>query len=246
MMDVTTLETGRTQPVYNSLDPVFPSGVQISLPAGSEAAMARHRGEAVRLKAEVFDKDLTDEDDRLGKAVFLLEGTEGTVSRGALGGCSGFGASAVSFSWRITSEITPAATLQLSEVSALNVPTGLDMRSARGSKASDPYLKFLLLEVGDLEASTRLPTKPNESSPVWSETVSLGLPRASARPPLINVRLWDDDAGDADDPIASSDVRLDGGGQVTVELPVRKGLVTNPKKVVVSFKYTIVEEPEEA
>ena len=105
----------------------------------------------------------------------------------------------------------------------------------------------MLLEVGDYDSSTRLPTKPNEANPKWSETVALELPRASSRPPLINVRLWDDDVGDADDPIGSTDVRLTGGseGVMEIELPIRKGLVKKPKKVKASFKFKILVDPED-
>ena len=247
MLGVQGVETGRTQPQFNTCDPVFPFGVQISLPMGSEAAMAHHAGKPVQVRAEVWDKDLTDEDDRLGKAVFTLEGSSGKVSKAALTGCSGFGDSAMSFSWEITSQITPWAICELSEVSATNVPTGLDLKSGPGGRGSDPYLKFVLLEVGDYDSSTRLPTIWNESNPKWKETVALELPRASSRPPLINVRLWDDDVGDGDDPIGSTDVRLTGGSEGVVEfhLPIRKGLVKKPKKMRATFKYKIIVDPED-
>ena len=49
-------ETGRTQPVYNDLNPVWPHPVQLMLAAGTEAAM----NEAPRLQIRVYDKDLTE------------------------------------------------------------------------------------------------------------------------------------------------------------------------------------------
>jgi len=193
------------------------------------------------VKAEVYDKDLTDEDDRLGSAVITLDGGSGTVSRAALKGCAGFADCAVTFSYELTTEIAPAATLTLSGVSARDVPSGMDVSSGTGYKKAAPYLKFILLEVGDLVCETRLPTQPNSHNPTWTETCALELPRASPRPPMINVRLWDDDMNMDDDPIASTDVRLSADGEMTVELPIRKGLVPKgkPSKVRVTFKHTI-------
>ena len=61
-------ETGRTQPVYNTLEPVWAQDVQLMLAAGTEAAM----GLLPKLLVRVYDKDLTDSDDLLGECEVVL------------------------------------------------------------------------------------------------------------------------------------------------------------------------------
>jgi len=192
---------------------------------------------------EVYDKDLTDDDDRLASAVLTLEGKSGTLSKESLAGCSGWPDSLVTFTYELSDQITPPAVLTLSGISAKDIPLGIDRGSKKGFKKADPYLKFALMEVGDFESKARLSTCQNSSNPTWKESVELQLPRASPRPPMINIRLWDDDQSDADDPIASTDVRLSGSGEATATLPIRKGLVKKgAQKVQVALKFAIAEE----
>ena len=53
-------------------------------------------------------------------------------------------------------------------------------------------------------------------------SLTLELPRGSSRPPLLMIRLWDDDVHDEDEALASNDIRLvQGGGLHDVTLTGR-------------------------
>ena len=57
------VECGRTQPIYNNLNPKWVGDVQLFLAPGTEAARERQP----KLLVRVYDKDLTDADDLLGE-----------------------------------------------------------------------------------------------------------------------------------------------------------------------------------
>ena len=133
----------------------------------------------------------------------------------------------------------PEGTLQLSNLSAANVP---DADVTGG--ISDPYLTILVLDVPNLDddddESTARPilrhmppleanafgekhsimarttVKGNSAHPVWEgEEFTLTLPAGTPRPPSILVRLWDDDVTKPDEPLAEAELQLDeDGGKV--------------------------------
>ena len=95
----------------------------------------------------------------------------------------------------------------------------------------------------------RTTTKPNDKNPVWSEPLELQLPRGSPRPPLLMVRLWDDDRNDADDPLATTDVRLEptsvtkGSSSGKCEMGL-VGIGRGNRGVKVSFEWERVDDDE--
>ena len=118
----------------------------------------------------------------------------------------------------------------------------------------DPYIRFSLLETGedDLDAthaggheatstSVVTPTIQNATKADWGTlTLTLALPRGSARPPLLAIGLWDEDTRSDDDALAFEDVRLNAAGGVhTVKLIGRKGSGMG-KHVHVEFKAEFV------
>lgn len=214
--------------------------MQLTLPAYRAYKMLEAGGPTVKLT--LYDKDLTTSDDKLGCAEVKLDGTSGKMAAVGLGGeCT------MSFGYAITPGVPPAATLTIRAVKAFNVP---DKDKKKASGGSDPYLRFSLLECGDLDEVARTTVKPNEPNPTWSESLTLELPRGSPRPPLLCVRLWDDDLHDADDPLATTDVRLvpltqekaSSSGSQSVDLV---GIGRRNKGVKVSFEWTRVDDPEE-
>ena len=232
--------TARTQPLYNVVDPAWTGGCSLLLPAGSEAAMEK----APKLKVMVFDKDLTTADDALGEAeVSLADAAAGAIDKLALAGKNGHADFAISFKYALSEAVAPAATLTLTAIKASGVPD----KDATGH-TSDPYLSFKLREVGDLVECAATPAQPNTEAPDWGElAITLELPRGSARPPLLTVRLWDDDVHDDDDALAQQDVRLalgEGGAAAPQEVTLtgRKGVC---KEVPMSFTATLVEDKED-
>lgn len=118
----------------------------------------------------------------------------------------------------------------------------------------DPYIRFSLLETGeeDLDSthaggheatstSVVTPTIQNATKADWGTlTLTLELPRGSARPPLLALGLWDEDTRSNDDALAFEDVRLNAAGGVhTVKLIGRKGSGMG-KHVHVEFKAEFV------
>jgi hypothetical protein len=118
----------------------------------------------------------------------------------------------------------------------------------------DPYIRFSLLETGedDLDSthaggheatstSAVTPTIQNATKADWGTlTLTLALPRGSARPPLLAIGLWDEDTRSDDDALAFEDVRLNAAGGVhTVKLIGRKGSGMG-KHVHVEFKAEFV------
>jgi hypothetical protein len=118
----------------------------------------------------------------------------------------------------------------------------------------DPYIRFSLLETGedDLDSthaggheatstSVVTPTIQNATKADWGTlTLTLALPRGSARPPLLAIGLWDEDTRSDDDALAFEDVRLNAAGGVhTVKLIGRKGSGMG-KHVHVEFKAEFV------
>ena len=118
----------------------------------------------------------------------------------------------------------------------------------------DPYIRFSLLETGeeDLDSthaggheatstSVVTPTIQNATKADWGTlTLTLELPRGSARPPLLALGLWDEDTRSDDDALAFEDVRLNAAGGVhTVKLIGRKGSGMG-KHVHVEFKAEFV------
>ena len=71
--------------------------------------------------------------------------------------------------------------------------------------------------------------------------MALQLPRGSARPPLLEIGLWDDELKNEDDALAVAEVRLSqDGGAHSIELIGRKG--SGCKRVRVSFVVSMVED----
>ena len=253
------VETGRTQPVYNNLDPKWPHLVKLFLAAGTEAAMEQ----APRVLVRVYDKDLTDADDLLGECEVALSEAKGSHKEVAVHGVGDFGDFAISFKHELATRVSPAATLTLSAIRATGMP-----KPPKGKKSTamhDAYLRFHLLEMpahgtpghgGDAAASASAsasataaeptfaatPTMPNTTKPDWgSLELSLPLPRGSARPPLLALGLWDDDVHSDDEALAFQDVRLaegKGAAEHSVKMIGRKG--SGCKEVVVSFVAKIV------
>ena len=245
-------ETGRTQPVYNDLNPTWPHNVQIMLGAGTEAAMEQ----APRLLVQVYDKDLTDADDLLGECEVVLGEGSGSQEELQLTGVGTFGNCSVSFKHELSTLISPPATLRIYSISAAGLPkpkkgnkskTGSSSSGGGGGGGSggalaDPFLRFHLLEVGDVKQTAVTPTMPNTATPDWGELeLELALPRGSARPALLTIGLWDNDVKDADDALAFEDVRLSaGGGEHSVKMVGSKG--SGCKHVTVSFTVAVVED----
>jgi hypothetical protein len=129
----------------------------------------------------------------------------------------------------------------------------------------DPYIRFSLLETGEdsthaggheatstststhaggheaTSTSAVTPTIQNATKADWGTlTLTLALPRGSARPPLLAIGLWDEDTRSDDDALAFEDVRLNAAGGVhTVKLIGCKGSGMG-KHVHVEFKAEFV------
>ena len=195
------VETGQTMVVYDSENPVWDDRVQITLPAGSPAALDK----SALLRISVFDQDLTNGDDQVSGSEHRIdvgEGTSGGVDklmlegkhRSVLLGGGFFKSHEISFQWQLLPFVPPPATLRLTNVHAKGLPTqGLSrFRKNKAKKANarpDPYLRFSLLEVGDLVQEARTPPMPGVKDAKWDgETLILELPKGSPRPPLLQVR----------------------------------------------------------
>lgn len=166
-----------------------------------------------------------------------------------LGGQGKYADSSISFSYELRSFVPPAARLALRAICAYNLPVGTDSKSSKGNKKSDPFICFQLLECGDLIEFAKTTSKFNDPNPKWREELSLELPRGSPRPPLLQVYLWDDDLTNEDDPLATTDVRLEpsdakaatAGGMVEVALV---GVGKKNKNVKVSFEWERIDDVE--
>ena len=207
----------------------------------------------------MYDHDLTSDDELLGVAEVRLEAdweALGSVERltlkgqpkGALHGGGTFDDCLVSFRWELLDFVPPPATLRIVEVSATGLPTRAGKAKKKGQRP-DPHLRFTLLEVGALLEYARTPSSENKPATDWSDALTLQLPKGSPRPPLISVRLWDDDLHEADDPLATADFRLataeeQGGDANKVSGRVSGELVGLRKvqNVAVSFTFGIVVE----
>ena len=238
-------ESGRTQPLYNSTDPAWPHAVQLILPTGQGHRILQEGGPLVSVT--IWDKDMTSANDMLGTAQLRLTGTSGAHDALALTDSGGGSTSCtISFKYSLSSRVAPAATLTLRRIRAFDVP---DKDVRPGSKGSDPYLSFKLLECGDLEMVARTPAKPNQKNPEWSEALTLELPRGSPRPSLLCVRVWDDDLHDADDPIATTDVRLvptseeAGSARGVCEVKLQ-GIGRKNRGVKISFDWDRIDDAE--
>ena len=238
-------ETGRTQPLYNSTHPVWPHAVHLILPAGEGHRILQEGGPLV--SATIWDKDMTSANEMLGTAQVRLVGMSGAHNALALADCrAGSTSCTISFKYSLSSRVTPAATLTLRRIKAFDVP---DQDVWAGSKGSDTYLSFKLLECGDLDVGAKTPAEPNQKNPEWSEVLTLELPRGSPRPPLLCVRLWDDDLHDADDPIATTDVRLvptsEAAGSARGVCEVKlQGIGRKNRGVKISFDWERVDDAE--
>ena len=219
--------------------PARPKRVRVALtPSSPCRACARA---AAQVRVRVFDKDLTDADDPLGEAHVTLDKEKGSFDHLEMKGMGGFADFSISFSYEVSTYISPAATLTLSTISAKKVPKADKSGKSKRARASDPYFVFKLLEVGDLIESAQTPVIDNSEEPDWGPlSITLELPRGSSRPPLVAVQLWDDDVLDEDDALAFNDIRLVAGGGVNdVVLAGKKGVC---KAVPVKFTSSIVED----
>ena len=260
------IEQGRTQPIFNESNPVWPHNVQLVLPSGQAYRMMENGGPLI--KVAILDKDLTTSDDVLGVAEVRLSGESGSIKDCNLGTVEGTSTAlqlnpfnsggavdgfTISFDYALTKWVSPAATLTINNIKAFGVPEGGD----KGSGA-DPYLRFKLLECGDLDEAVRTSSQRNVKNPVWSkstdpnwEPLTLNLPRGSPRPPLLLIRLWDDDLNSEDDALAMTEVRLEpsappksgkSSGKMQLELT---GIGRKNKGVKVAFDWERVDDEEE-
>lgn len=222
--------------------PARPKRVRVALtPSSPCRACARA---AAQVRVRVFDKDLTDADDPLGEAHVTLDKEKGSFDHLEMKGMGGFADFSISFSYEVSTYISPAATLTLSTISAKKVPKADKSGKSKRARASDPYFVFKLLEVGDLIESAQTPVIDNSEEPDWGPlSITLELPRGSSRPPLIMCRVWDENIYDEDQAFASNDIRLlAGGGEHEVSLMGRKGICGG---VDVSFHASIVEDGDD-
>ena len=177
-------------------------------------------------------------DDLLAEGEAMLN--DGAEQKLVLRGAGSFHDLTISFRYDLSSIIAPAAILELSEIKASGLPS---TKAKPGSKKkganADPYLRFRLLEVGDVDETVVTPAMPNTTKADWGQLVlQLHLPRGSARPPLLAIGLWDDDVKNDDDALAFEDTRLSQtGGVHSVKLVGRKG--ARCKNVTVTFAATI-------
>lgn len=232
-----TAPMGRTQPIYNNLDPTWTDRVQLFLAAGTAAAMDGVPSVLVRL----YDHDLSSPDTLLGEREVELAAESGSQEELSLRGVDGFNDSTISFRFALSSIISPAATILISGISATGLPKGKrlpggKMVGDKGASFADPYLRFRLLEtMGAEEAVATTPAIPDTTKPNWGDLeLALPLPRGSARPPLLGIGLWDDNVKTDDDALAFLEIRLpDDGGEQSVKMVGRKG--SGCKHVNVSF-----------
>jgi hypothetical protein len=236
-----TAPMGRTQPIYNNLDPTWTDRVQLFLAAGTAAAMDGVPSVLVRL----YDHDLSSPDTLLGEREVELAAESGSQEELSLRGVDGFKDSTISFRFALSSIISPAATILISGISATGLPKGKrlpggKMVGDKGASFADPYLRFRLLEtMGAEEAMATTPAIPDTTKPNWGDLeLALPLPRGSARPPLLGIGLWDDNVKTDDDALAFLEIRLpNDGGEQSVKMVGRKG--SGCKHVNVSFTVTV-------
>eukprot|EP00966_Prymnesium_polylepis_P287058 6630496-Prymnesium_polylepis.1 len=150
-MEVDEEETSRTLFIAGSRFPQWGETCTLVLPAGSNAVKRREPLLAVTVLDRVEGKE---PDTVLGNTQFLALGgdTSGNptvVEKLDLTGAGGHTNFAIDFSFRLSEEVPPPATLKVSDVSARNMPIGPDGR-LKGKTPGDPFLRFMVLDVGDL------------------------------------------------------------------------------------------------
>jgi len=249
-----TIETGRTQPIFNEPNPCWTHAVQLTVPNGASRSTPP-TGQATRLvekgplvRVAIFDKDVTTSDDCIGQAEVRLAAGATSGEQQSVEMIDPTGKHApfqMAFEWELRDEVPPASILVLSDI---KVKSNLrDTDSKRGSGGSDAYVVFRLLECGDLHLQTQTPPQPNVVRPSWRESRTLSLPHGQSRPCLLQVYLWDDDKDDDDDPLATSDVRLGTRtdfrrGTIDVEL---RGVGRGNGDVTLQFDYELVDDVEQ-
>ena len=250
--------SAQTPPIMNTTEPRWEHAVRLMVPAGSKPAMDQQ----ARLRVSIYDKDLTDEDDLLGRTELFLEQRTGSFEGVTLSGQPPYADCTLSFRYELAEFVPPPpATLILLEASAFDVPTertykkkearaGSPSAAASEKKqkgkgsASGCYIRFTLLEVAEKHAQVGATSaQPNQPNPTWeSLDMRLALPKGSPRPPLLRVQLCDDElaADAAGEPLATMDVRLAEGSDGTMQLtlPGRIGF----KDVAVRFSFRTVEK----
>ena len=246
-------ERNRTEALQDAgEEPVWPGSLQITLPAGSPPALSK----TPLLRVSLFDQDLTNDDDLLGVAELRVDASaaeEGRVERLSLEGQrralllggGQFEDHFLSFSWRLLPFVPPAATLLLTAIEAKGLPISAVAKGKKAKKKdrlSDPYLRFSLLEVGDLLEEARVPAQPGVKDAKWDGvTLSVALPKGSPRPPLLSIRMWDDDLHEQDKALAKAEVRLSEAREGLVAAKLQ-GLKKVVKDVKVTFRFQIVED----
>ena len=99
----------------------------------------------------------------------------------------------------------------------------------------------LARQVGGDEEVAATPPQPNIAMPTWEGvTLPIRLPSGSPRPPLISVQLWDEQR-EAQEALASADVRLDDAAQGEISEMTLTGRI-GFKDVRVSFAWAVAEE----
>jgi hypothetical protein len=152
----------------------------------------------------------------------------------------------------------PEGTLTVFNIAAYGVP---DVDVSGG--ISDPFVRISLLDA-ELEDDDGVPlgremdpvefrdycekhriaaqtsTIQNAENPKWpDEVLDIVLPAGTPRPPRVLVRIWDDDKGKSDDPLASLEVQLEPFGGKCEQLAL-KGRGDLPD-VLIDFEYKMLE-----